>query len=165
MSLENISGMQVYYYFVCSKKLWYFSHDISMEDESENVQIGKILDETSYKNKDKHIMIDNIINIDFLSEHNVLHEIKKSRKIEEASIWQVKYYIYYLKKRGVDNIKGKIDYPLLKQSLTVELSDDDIDTLERVLENIKSIINSDLPPNTELKKYCKSCAYYDFCCI
>lgn len=165
MSIENISGMQVYYYFVCQKKLWYFSHDICMENESENVQIGKILDETSYKNKDKHIMIDNVINIDFLSEHNVLHEIKKSRKIEEASIWQVKYYIYYLKKRGVDNIKGKIDYPLLKQSLMVELSDDDVDTLKKVLNNIQSIINSKLPPKDESKKYCKLCAYYDFCCI
>lgn len=56
----------MYYYYVCKRKLWYFYHEIQMEQESENVAIGKLLDETSYKREDKHINIDNVINIDFL---------------------------------------------------------------------------------------------------
>ena len=96
MSEKLVSGMKIYYYFVCRKKLWYFSNEINMESENENVQLGKILDESTYKNRKKHIMIDNIINIDYIAEHNVLHEVKKSRKIEEAGIWQIKYYLYYL---------------------------------------------------------------------
>ena len=70
-----------------------------MEDENENVQLGKLLDENSYKRDDKHIEIDGIINIDFIHEKNELHEIKKSKSIEEAGIWQVKYYLYYPKKK------------------------------------------------------------------
>lgn len=164
--LDNkVTGMQVYYYFVCIRKLWYFSNEICMENSSENVALGKILDETAYKRKNKHILIDDTINIDFISEHSIINEIKKSRKIEEAGIWQTKYYIYYLKNKGIDNLKGKIDYPLLKQSVMVELSDDDIETLELVIKDINKIIAMPLPPKTDRKNFCKSCAYYDLCFI
>ena len=65
---ERITGVMIYYYFVCSRKLWYFCHQINMEDENENVQLGKLLDENSYKRDDKHIEIDGIINIDFIQD-------------------------------------------------------------------------------------------------
>ncbi|MEE0930030.1 MAG: CRISPR-associated protein Cas4 [Acutalibacteraceae bacterium] len=164
--LENdITGMQVYYYFVCHRKLWYFSNELCFENESENVKIGKIIDESTYKNKRKHIMIDNTINIDYIAEHKILHEIKKSRKIEEASIWQVKYYLYYLKNRGVLGLKGKIDYPLLKQSVQVELTADDEIKLDEIISDIKRIISLELPVLYDKKGFCKLCAYYDFCSI
>lgn len=105
----------VYYYQVCTRKLWYFYHEIQMEQDNENVKIGKILDEETYKRDDKHINIDNVINIDFIRSQGILHEIKKSKKIEEASILQVKYYLYYLKEKGVSDIRARIDYPLLKK--------------------------------------------------
>lgn len=114
---DRITGVMVYYYFVCRRKLWYFCHDINMENENENVMIGRILDETSYKRDDKHVNIDNVINIDFIREHKEIHEIKKSKAIEEAGIWQTKYYLYYLKQRGVTQLKAKIDYPLLRKIL------------------------------------------------
>lgn len=62
---ERIGGLLINYYFICKKKLWYYCNQLSMESGNENVQIGKILDETSYKNKDKHVDINGIINIDF----------------------------------------------------------------------------------------------------
>ncbi len=114
---KRITGVMIYYYFICKRKLWYFIHEINMESENENVMLGKLLDENSYKRDDKHINIDNVISIDFIREQKELHEIKKSRAIEEAGIWQVKYYLYYLKQRGVTEVKAKIDYPLLKKIL------------------------------------------------
>ena len=57
---ERITGVMIYYYFVCKRKLWYFCHEIRMEAENEDVILGKILDESSYKKNDKHINIDNI---------------------------------------------------------------------------------------------------------
>ena len=65
---ERITGVMIYYYFVCSRKLWYFCHQINMEDENENVQLGKLLDENSYKRDDKHIEIDGIINMEDLDK-------------------------------------------------------------------------------------------------
>ena len=132
----RITGVMIYYYFVCKRKLWYFIHEINMESENENVMLGKLLDESSYQRDDKHINIDNVINIDFIKEHKELHEVKKSRSIEEAGIWQVKYYLYYLKQRGADGFKARIDYPLIKKNLVVELTQEDEERLEEIIREI-----------------------------
>ena len=152
---ERITGVMIYYYFVCKRKLWYFCHDIRMETENEDVMLGKILDESSYKKKDKHGNIDDIINIDFISEHKELHEIKKSKSVENAGIWQVKYYLYYLQKRGVSGLKGKIDYPLLKKSIIVELSKKDVEILERIITEITDIKHQEIMSVSGNSKLCK----------
>lgn len=162
---KQVTGVMVYYYFVCKRKLWYFIHNISMEDENENVMLGKLLDENSYKRDDKCINIDNVINIDFIREQKELHEIKKSRAIEEAGVWQVKYYLYYLKKRGVEGLKAKIDYPLLKKNLLVELTEEDEEQLEEVIHNILLLEEEVKPPVLDSKKICAKCAYHDLCFI
>ncbi len=162
---ERITGVMIYYYFVCKRKLWYFVNEINMEAENEDVMFGKFLDEHSYKRDEKHINIDNIINIDFIKEHKELHEIKKSRAIEEAGIWQVKYYLFYLKQRGITGLKAKIDYPLLKKNIVVELSDDDEQRLQEIIEEIKTIHMLAQPPSLNKKKICNKCAYYDLCFI
>lgn len=161
----SYTGMHIYYYFVCKRKLWYFAHQINMEAENENVQLGKLIDETSYNRYKKNINIDNVISIDYIAEHKILHEVKKSRKIEEAGIWQLKYYLYYLYERGVKGLSGRIDYPVLKQGIDVELSDDDRLKLDEVIKDIGVIVSSELPPECPKMKICKSCAYYDFCFI
>lgn len=160
----KIKGMQIYYYKVCKRKLWYFSHMLSMENENENVQLGRIIDENTYSREDKHININNVINIDFM-KNNVLYETKKSRKIEEASIMQMKYYLYYLKVNGADNFTGEITYPALKQKVEVCLTDDDISEIEIICREIEKIVSCPVPPQYVKKSYCRSCAYYDLCCI
>lgn len=137
--MENrVTGVMIYYYFVCKRKLWYFINEINMESDNENVMLGKLLDENSYRRDDKHINIDNVINIDFIKEHQELHEIKKSKAIEEAGIWQVKYYLYYLKQRGVKGLTAKIDYPMIKKNIVVELSEDDEVQLQKIIADIES---------------------------
>ena len=60
--MENrVTGVMIYYYFVCKRKLWYFINEINMESDNENVMLGKLLDENSYRRDDKHINIDNVI--------------------------------------------------------------------------------------------------------
>lgn len=162
---KDITGVMVYYHSVCKRKLWYFYNEIQMEQGNENVEIGKTIDEETYKRDQKHINIDNIVNIDFIRSKGILHEVKKSNKIEEASILQVKYYLYFLKTRGVENIKGRIDYPLLKECVDVELTDEDIETIERILTEIREIVEAAVPPELEKKRICKACAYYDLCFI
>ena len=133
---SEITGIMVYYYFVCKRKLWYFCHGIQMEADNENVQLGKLLDASSYSRDSKHVLIDNMINIDFIRDKNEVHEVKKSKAIEDAGIWQLKYYLYYLKNKGVNDVTGSIDYPLLKNKIHVELSEEDIRNLEKVLKDI-----------------------------
>lgn len=164
--MENrITGIMIYYYFVCKRKLWYFTHEISMETENENVMLGKLLDENSYQRDDKHINIDNVVNIDFIKGHKELHEIKKSRAIEEAGIWQVKYYLYYLKQRGVEGLKAKIDYPLLKKNRMMELAEEDEKRLEEIIGEINELRERTQPPQFCAQKICPKCAYHDLCFI
>ena len=100
-TMERVTGIMIYYYFVCHKKLWYHIKGINLEQYDENVNIGKIIDEATYSNAHKHISIDGNINIDFIQKWKVLHDIKKSKSIEEAGIWQMKYYMYYLEQKGI----------------------------------------------------------------
>lgn len=165
MNNQKISGIMVYYYFVCKKKLWLFHHGISMEDQSELVRLGKYIDENTYKAERKHILINGEINIDFIRKSNIIHEIKKSRKIEEASIWQVKYYLFYLKRYGLSGIRAKLDYPLLKQSVEVELTEEDERRMAEILDEIVEIISSESVPPTQKKKLCRNCAFYDLCML
>lgn len=161
----NITGVMVYYYFICHRKLWYFTNEINMEQNSELVSIGKILDETSYTRENKEILIDNTINVDFIKNGAVLHEVKKTKAIEEAGIWQIKYYMYYLEKRGVRNVKAEIDFPLLRETKKIILEKQDKEILENVIKNIEEIANQEKPPIIINSKICKKCAYFDLCYV
>ena len=110
-----------------------------MEQNSELVAIGKILDENSYKREKKGILIDETINVDFIKNRAVLHEVKKTRSIEQAGLWQLKYYMYYLENKGIQNISAIIDYPLIKETKNVFLGDDDRKTLKKVINDIEKI--------------------------
>lgn len=163
--MKEITGMMIYYYFVCKRKLWYFLNEITMEQNSELVELGKILDETSYIREKKSILIDNTINIDFIKNNTVIHEVKKTRAIEEAGEWQIKYYIYYLEQKGVKNIEAVVDYPLLKQKREIFLTEEDRKILKDIIEQIKKTMTEERPQETINNKICKKCAYYDFCYI
>ena len=161
----KITGVMIYYYFICHRKLWYFCNEINMEQNSELVSIGKILDETTYNRENKSILIDDTINIDFIKNGAVLHGVKKTKSIEEAGIWQLKYYMFYLEQRGVKNISAKIDYPLIRESKEIYLEEEDRDILRNIEKNIEEIIKEDKPPKVMNDKMCKKCAYFDLCYV
>ncbi|WFA10092.1 CRISPR-associated protein Cas4 [Tissierella sp. Yu-01] len=163
--MKKVTGVMVYYNFVCKKKLWYFSNDLNMEFNSELVGIGKLIDENSYDREKKNILIDESINIDFLKDWKVIHEVKKSRKLDEASKWQLKYYIWVLRSKGVNIEKGILDYPLLRKREEIYLNDEEEKELMDVLKEIQDIINISLPPKTINKSFCKKCSYYELCYI
>lgn len=158
--MKNVTGVMIYYYFICERKLWYFINEINMEQNNELVSMGKILDETLYEREKKNIMIDNIINIDFIKDEAVLHEVKKTKAIEEAGIWQVKFYMYYLEKRGMQNVQAKIDFPLLRETKEIILEDNDKIVLDNVMKSIEEISKMDKPPEITASKICKKCALF-----
>jgi CRISPR-associated exonuclease Cas4 len=135
-----------------------------MEHNSEAVEMGKIIHETSYERKRKEIEFEGI-KIDFFDKNRgLIHEVKKSKAVEEAHIWQLKYYIYHLKKYGVE-VAGKINYPLIRRTEDVGLSDEDSKRLENMLAEIDEIKKQPNPPPVVKSKICKSCSYYELCYI
>jgi CRISPR-associated exonuclease Cas4 len=111
------------------------------------------------------LLIDGTINIDFIRQHKQIHEVKKSKSIEEASIWQVKYYLYYLKNLGMEGISGIIDYPLIRRNVVVELEENDELKIQELIANIEHIVSLPVPPTTEKMKICSQCAYFELCFI
>ena len=162
---KQISGTMFYYYFVCKRKLWFFSNGIQLEEDNEDVILGKLIDENSYSKELKHILIDNTVNIDFIKDWKILHEVKKQKSIEEAGIWQLKYYLYFLKIRGINIEKGILDYPKLKKREEVFLSKDDEKKIKEILSEIEKITVMERPPELEKLKICKKCAYFEYCYI
>ena len=162
---KDITGLMVYYYEVCKRKLWYFVNEIQLEENNSNVILGKLLEENTYTRDEKKINIDGIINIDFIRSKKIWHEIKKSNSIEPASLLQVQYYLYYLEKKGLIGLKGILDYPLLKQTVEVNLTDKDRENLDNIIIGIKEILRKESPPALEKNGICKKCAYFDLCFV
>ncbi len=136
-----------------------------MEQNSDLVLLGKLIHENSYQREKKEIEIDGTIKIDFIGKDKVIHEIKKSDKVEDSHIWQLKYYIWYLKQKGVEGITGKINYPKLKKTMDVFLEPEDDEKINIILKEIKLITNAELPINHGKTKICRSCSYEDLCFI
>jgi len=137
-----------------------------MEHTSDTVYEGKLIHETSYPQRAERYQEVEIggIKIDFYDPVNkVVHEIKKSDKIEEAHEWQLKYYIHVLERNGIEGVTGILEYPVLRKRNIVEFNDDDRNRLMEIERQIEEIVASDTCPNLLHTKVCKSCSYYDFC--
>jgi CRISPR-associated exonuclease Cas4 len=156
-------GTEIGYYHVCLRKLWLFLHHIQCEQNSDLVAQGKLLHENSYQRQIKELEL-GPIKIDVFDRKNgVIHEVKKSKAMEESHVWQLKYYLYYFEKVLHIKVRGILKYPLLKKTVDVELSDSDREHLGHVMIDIASLKKSPTVPRVIDKPFCKTCSYYDFC--
>jgi CRISPR-associated exonuclease Cas4 len=163
----HITGTMVAYFHICHRKLWLFSKGLNLENISGNVDVikGKILHESRF-NRDAHKEVSfDTVKIDFLrfGDQVYVHEIKKSKKFEDAHIWQLKYYIFLLQQKGVNCSSGVIHYPVSMRKVEVEFSIKDLIQIEDALVGIKEIIENPIIPQRVQKKLCSRCAYFDFC--
>ncbi len=169
MSMDQLSitGAMVSYVFICHRKLWLFSKGLNLENISGNVDVikGKVLHESRFQRESRKEVAFDTVKIDFLrfGDQVFVHEIKKSKKFEKAHIWQLKYYIYLLRKRGVNCSSGVIHYPASMRKVEVEWEESDDLSIKQVLKDIEMILRESFPPSILNKKMCSRCAYFDFC--
>jgi CRISPR-associated exonuclease Cas4 len=162
----NINATYINIYNVCKRELWLHANEIRFEHTSDIVYDGKLIHEDSYpqrSSKYEEIEIDGI-KVDYYDTKNkVIHEIKRSNKIELAHEWQLKYYMYVFEQHGVTNLKGILEYPTLRKTQSVVLSDVDRNRIKEIIADIERIISSDKCPPLQKKGICKNCSYYEFC--
>ncbi|NPA52339.1 MAG: CRISPR-associated protein Cas4 [Aquificae bacterium] len=160
----KVNGLKVNYYFICPRKLWLFDRKIGMENQSDKVLMGALLHENTYRReKSREVLIDNLISIDILDSLNI-REVKYSDKMAEADKMQILYYLYFLKRLGI-NKKGIINYPKQRKREFVELTAKDEKKIEKALQEINKILKQDKPPPVINAPYCKKCAYFEFCFV
>jgi len=162
----NITGTLINYYFHCKTQCWLHANRLNLEDNSEDVRIGKVLHEINEeKSKKTEIKIDNI-KIDKITK-DYLSEFKKSDSDPEAVKWQVLLYLYKLKQKGVIR-KGKVEYHEKNHNTKTEifeLDEQNEQALLDVLAQINTLIDLPATPTPQFENKCKKCAYYEYCYI
>lgn len=163
----KISGTVINYYFHCRRQCWLFANRINMEDNSEDVRIGKVLHELKLKDdKRSEVLIENI-RVDKLT-NEYLEELKKSDADVEAVKWQTLYYLKVLKEKGIER-NGKIIFHENKKQnhkiVYVKLTEELEIELDQILEEVEEYIQGPLPDSPIFNKKCKRCSYYEYCFI
>ena len=167
------TGTHINYYFICHRKLWLFSHGVQCETESDAVRLGKHIHETSYQRENKEIDIDGTIVLDwFDAKRGIVHEVKKSDKMETAHEWQICFYLWYLKQKGLqiasseseEGIKGELNYPIMRQTKQVILTTEkETQLTTKIIPDINKILEQDVIPERQEWKVCKTCSYCELC--
>jgi CRISPR-associated exonuclease Cas4 len=174
----RIGGMLIGYYRLCPRKAWWSLRGIAMEQESDAVALGRLLDESSYARSDKHLEIEAeapdgtplVGKIDRANlKHGVLHETKKGRSCEDAHRWQLRFYLWLLHRNGVTradgaSFSGQLDYPLLRKTEAVFLEADHYIELENNVAAICSLAIQEIPPPVLAQRsFCARCSFEELC--
>jgi len=137
---------------------------INLEDNSEEVRIGKVLHESMNDSDNSEVSVENI-KVDKITNQYVV-EIKKSDADLEAATKQVEYYMYILNKKGIRR-DGRIEVlEKNKQNRKIhyiEYSEDIEKNIENLISNIEDLYKQEYPPEVIFRSACKKCAYYEYC--
>lgn len=163
----KVNGTLVNYYIHCKRQCYLHGNRINMENNSEDVKIGKAIHKIKEEHsKNTEVAIENI-KIDKITKEYLV-EVKKSDADIEAVRWQVLFYLKVLKDKGI-NKKGKIEVVEKKKGtnkiIYEELTDEKEEQLKNIIADIEKLIESENPPKVEFDNKCKKCAYYEYCYI
>jgi len=139
-----------------------FTRGLEMEETSDLVLLGKLLHERGYARRRKEVQVGRV-KIDFVASGCEIHEVKRSRKAEDAHLFQLLYYLYFLKRYANVEGHGVLHYPLLRRTVDVELTEERIRQLELLLEDMQKILSSLRPPEPLKVPYCRRCSYSELC--
>lgn len=160
---QSIGGNLINAYLVCPRKAWLYAKQIFPQEDHSYLELGRLIHQESYSRSKKEIELPGI-KIDVIpgKEHIVVGEVKKSSKHKEAARLQLAYYLYRLKKLGMD-ARGELLFPKERKKEEVVLSKELQNCLESILFQLQRIVNSDKPPASEKRGSCRGCAYREFC--
>src|SRR5690554_3561354 len=174
--MRNINATLVNLYRVCPRECWLHANGINMEHSSDLVKDGKLIEEGSYQQRsERYAQIELSTEyegitltgkIDFFDTRDlVVHETKRSNKVEAAHLWQVKFYLWLLELNNIEAEKGIIEYPRLRIREDVYLTEEEKKYLKQTVKDITTLLNSATCPPVINAKICRSCSYYEFCYV
>ncbi|MDR3177579.1 MAG: CRISPR-associated protein Cas4, partial [Campylobacteraceae bacterium] len=97
----KITGTLINYYFHCKTQCYLSANRLNLEDNSEDVRIGRVLHEINEeKSKRAEIALENV-KIDKITDDYVI-EFKKSDSDPNAAKWQLLLELFTLKQKGIE---------------------------------------------------------------
>ena len=151
----KITGTIVNYYFHCKRQCYLFANRINLEDNSEDVRIGRVLHEIKAKDgKNTEIKYENMV-LDKISS-KYIEEYKKSDSDTEAARMQLLFYLKNLKEKGIIK-EGKLVYEEKNKKTTrkteiIKLDEQNLEKLNKCMEKIEELINQEEVPSVEKTK-------------
>jgi len=163
LSKDLLNGTHIHYYVTCKREAWLYAHKVSADQSDENILMGKALAEI--KEKDLHQFPFSNLKFDKIGKergHYLVTEYKKSFKNPEGAKMQLLFYMYLLKKNlKLKEINGKVISG--KKVIYVEGSEENMQMMEKLLEEIATFVSNPLPPKPKKIPFCKKCGYRDYC--
>lgn len=161
----RIGGTLVWYWSICPRQVWLMARGVEPNPQDESLSLGRLLDQNSYS-RERHQLTFGDNKFDFMQSgndgHLVVCEVKKSSRAEASARLQLAHYLYDLRKAGIE-AKGLLMFPSEKKRVEVELTDELMAKLDGIYAKIEELAERELPPPAEMGKYCKKCAYADYC--
>lgn len=160
---HQITGTLVNYYTTCKREAWLYARHIYADQNDENMLMGRALADT--KEKSLHEFSYSNLKFDKISKENghyLITEYKKSLKNQDAVKMQLLFYMYILKTNlGLKKITGKVISG--KKVIFIDDNDKEFLYMDELLDEITSFINEQIPPKFSQNKFCKNCAYLNYC--
>lgn len=140
------------------------SRNIVPDQQDDNIDFGRFLHEETYKRNKKEILFGNVKFDVILNTKDklVIGETKKTSRYEEASKWQLAYYLTVLKNAGI-KAEGVLLYPEERKRVQIVLNEETMESLNIMSNDIEKLIQSDIPPKVQKCKYCHKCGYREYC--
>lgn len=160
----NVNGTLVWYYYICPREVWLISHQITADQDDDNVMLGRFIGENTYLREKKEISVGDS-KIDVFHVNNgemVIGEVKKSSKYKSSARMQLAFYLSELKERGI-NVRGELRFPKEKVREEVILDERTEQELDKVRRDILRIVYMEKPPQPKKISFCKNCAYAEYC--
>lgn len=160
----KINGTIINYYFHCKRQCYLFANKINLEDNSEDVRIGRIIHEIRAEDgTNTEIKYDNMA-MDKITDKYVI-ELKKSDSDVEAAKMQLLFYLQNLQNKGIIK-EGKLIFYEKNNDEKIEkiiLDKENMNKLNECENQIKKLLQEKLPPKSVKQQKCQKCAYYEYC--
>lgn len=160
----SVTGTLVWYYYICPRETWLMAHQIFPDQDDENMAIGRAIGENAYKREKKEIDL-GLAKLDLIRNENgelVVGEIKKTSRFLESATQQLLFYLLQMKDMGIV-ARGELLIPEEKKRFEVELDPQNEAEIRKAIEDIQELVEESLPPPAKKIKYCRQCAYGEFC--
>ncbi len=162
---DRITGTLVWYAMICEREVWLMAHEIEPDRGDARLEWGRFLSEITYPRSRKREINLPGIKLDLVERHGtrlVVGEIKASSRFIEATRMQMLFYLWRLREMGVE-AEGELRFPEERRRERVVLDEEAEAQLRAIMVRIEAIMQQPLPPPTKHIRYCRVCAYREFC--
>ena len=154
----------IWYWHICHRQVWLMARGVEPNPQDEYLTLGRLIDQNSYT-RERHQVAFGDSKFDFMQsgeEGLVICEVKKSSRAEASARMQLAHYLYDLQKAGIV-AKGMLMFPTEKKRVEVNLTEELKAELDAVYVAINELVEQPVPPSAVECRYCKKCAYAEYC--